>query len=221
MCDILSLEQAADVLGVSTRTVRLWEKLGRIECINGDLNQYHRLEVERLFRCIGVNGLVLSRRPANVFLTSMRKPPAIIDWIGTLEVSDKEAEVECFTYSPIFDKLEIRELVKKSESNGWLRHGYRDIEVVDFEGNYEVVINGKNYFMPPMVNISSWVKEKVDPIFLDEKRLVIKPKMIYTGDYIDRTINACPPFINFYYYDIVGDKLVFYIQAMRGKQKYS
>ncbi len=223
----MSLEDVAATFGVTTRTVRLWEKLGRLhamEYVKG--LWFHRLDVERLKSCIGEN-LVLSRRPAIVWFDSLRKFPDTIDWIGTLVNRNMPNETvitpEMWTYSHNSEK-ELKQIIETSSNNGWLRGAYREIEITDPEGagHKEVVVCGKTYMLPPVGNPSMFVPEKLkpEPKHLTSTRLVIEPKDIRLQE-LEETINACPPFIVVHYYEISGSDVMFCKRTLKGRPKYN
>lgn len=82
MDNILTLEQVAELLGRSTRTIRFWEKINRLRRMQSEGGlAFHRFDVDRLKDCIN-RDIPVSRRPIQIYFDSLRKPPLTIDCLG-------------------------------------------------------------------------------------------------------------------------------------------
>lgn len=264
--NFLTLEETAKCLNVTTRTIRLWEKLNKIKPIPDmkGLN-FYKSDIQRLVYCAGKE-IHIERRPVNVFFDTLRKPPEKIKYLGYFEIPDNEFDdrlsfcsnldllklsnslkidhnkikkiyknLETYTYESV-SANEAKTIYEKSIHNGWHEADYQDLKLIDkeyteipkivydewYEADYqdlkltdkkyqEISIGNKNYILPSIDKICMWQNPKIiKPNFLDSSTMILETsdnlfELNKNSDELE--INACPPFIIFYYYDIVENEI--------------
>lgn len=221
----LTIEQTAKFLNVSTRTIRFWENKNKLMRIPGMKGIYfHKFDIERLKHFINKD-IVLSRRPANVFFTTLEKPPQTIDWISTAE-----EKTEIFTYVKV-DINKEKKLYQSSEENGWTKWGYQNVELKNSDISHKFIsINNQDYILPSAGHFFCSIDKKVliksNPVkdesyFLNENnsRLLIMSDDKLLVSETKETVTGCPLFIFFHYYDIINDEVKICSSFFEGQPK--
>lgn len=229
--NLLTTDQTAKILNVSTRTIRFWEKQNKltrvpVNIIGTKKVYFHKLDVERLFNFINKD-VVVSRRPANVFFTTLEKPPRIIDWI-----SFTEKELEIFTYIKV-DINKEKKLCQISEENGWTKWGYQNIELKDSDVPYKFIsINNQDWCLPSAGDFfdstdkkilnksSSTVKESYSLVENNSRLIIIHDDKSFINEKKE-TVSGCPPFMFFHYYDIINNEVKICSNFFASYPKYS